>query len=428
MKEISGDLISYLKSGYLSINSFLNNVNLEIESIDELLKIHFLLLEDVRRYILCLPNLIRRLRVSTEVIEEIDHQEIRGHINWQNTIRERLKRNNINKTLYCQVAKNKYYNTKKNVVLKSFVEEVYRIITELKMNRFVKYDWFKNGSEIVDIITNIYEKNVYLNRIHLKKEKITSRMIENVTRDRNVLYSEAAKLLKKYRRIINFDFAGIDIKSFFENTFIELADDNTLFELYWIVKILKSNAENYKMHLIDGKNNKIASFEDETKVVSIYHNSTGTSELNFNIKIKEIENLTGKSEYVTRLINVSRDFYNISSTLFHNKSFDSNTIWNGRPDILIEVRDKLTGTLEKIIIGEVKYTIDENYMLEGLKQLLEYMHYLKDANNEYIYKNKNIEIEGILFVDNIKLNKSTFREKNVRIYNKSNNEEIKLWI
>ncbi|MFN4228205.1 MAG: hypothetical protein ACK4F0_08745, partial [Candidatus Ratteibacteria bacterium] len=107
MKEISDDLVNYLKLGYLSINPFLNDINLEIEDIEELLKIHFLLLEEVRTYILDLPSLIRRLRVSTEVNEEISYQGIKGHINWQNTIKERLKRNYNDKTLYVQVERSK---------------------------------------------------------------------------------------------------------------------------------------------------------------------------------------------------------------------------------------------------------------------------------------------------------------------------------
>ena len=102
IKEISGDLVNYLKLGYLSINSFLDKINLEIENIEDLLKIHFLLLEDVRNYILALPNLLRRLRVSTNLEEEITNEKLNGSINWQNTLKERLKRNYKDKTLFSQ--------------------------------------------------------------------------------------------------------------------------------------------------------------------------------------------------------------------------------------------------------------------------------------------------------------------------------------
>ncbi|HHV17562.1 MAG TPA: hypothetical protein GXZ27_01695, partial [Thermoanaerobacterales bacterium] len=62
MKAISGDLIIYLKSGYLSPKPFLNKLNLNIDRIENLIKIHFLLLPEVRDYILNLPLLIRNLK------------------------------------------------------------------------------------------------------------------------------------------------------------------------------------------------------------------------------------------------------------------------------------------------------------------------------------------------------------------------------
>jgi len=42
------------------------------------------------------------------------------------------------------------------------------------------------------------------------------------------------------------------------------------------------------------------------------------------------------------------------------------------PDILIEVIEKNTGNLAKIIIGEVKYTANKSYMIQGSEELLEY--------------------------------------------------------
>ena len=422
IKEISGDLVNYLKLGYLSINSFLDKINLEIENIEDLLKIHFLLLEDVRNYILALPNLLRRLRVSTNLEEEITNEKLNGSINWQNTLKERLKRNYKDKTLFCQTKRNRYYNTKENIVLKKFIEVLYEIIVNLKTERFVKYDWFKNGSAINNIIRHIYEKNVYMTRINLDYARISDRMIEDVARNRNVLYRNAAKFLREYYKIINLNADYDEIKKFFENTFIEIADEDTLFELYWIVKILKSNAKNYKMYLVDGKNNKIASFEDEKDTYSIYHNSTGSSDLTFKVEKEEIEDLIGKNEYITRLVDISKDFSVIFEGLFNRQSFDLNLIWSGRPDFLIEVRDKETKILKRIILGEVKYTIDYNYMLEGLRQLLEYMYFMKYKNKEYIYKNQNLEIKGMLFVDNVPLEHSGSEIKSVRVFNIKCNE------
>ena len=261
-----------------------------------------------------------------------------------------------------------------------------------------------------------------MTRINLDYARISDRMIEDVARNRNVLYRNAAKFLREYYKIINLNADYDEIKKFFENTFIEIADEDTLFELYWIVKILKSNAKNYKMYLVDGKNNKIASFEDEKDTYSIYHNSTGSSDLTFKVEKEEIEDLIGKNEYITRLVDISKDFSVIFEGLFNRQSFDLNLIWSGRPDFLIEVRDKETKILKRIILGEVKYTIDYNYMLEGLRQLLEYMYFARYSDKNYIYKNMNLEVKGILFVDNIQFECSEKELKNVKVYSINCNE------
>ncbi|SHH23892.1 hypothetical protein [Thermosipho atlanticus] len=403
VKEIGSDLINYLKSGTISVNSFLKVLNLNIENLQDLLKIHYILLKDVREYIFSLPELIRKLRVSTNVSKEYSYEGVKGQIDWQDTIKERLKRNYKDRTLYCKNERNKYYNTKENIILKKFLETVYKIIfEEIKMERFTNYEWYRDGKIINGTVKNIYEKNIYMNRINLEDIKITERMLEDVSKNRNILYAKAAKLLKKYYEIVNLKVPIDELKSVFEKTFIEIADENTLFELYWIVKIIKSNASNYKMYIMDDKNNKVATWEDENFTYTIYHNSTGSSELFFNIYLDEVKDLINKNEYITRLTSVINEFSKIRKELFGIRK--ENNLWNGRPDILLEIRDNKTGEIKKIIIGEVKYTTDQDYMLEGVRQLLEYIHFIKYKDNEYIYKNKQIQIEGFLFVDNIPFN------------------------
>lgn len=78
---------------------------------------------------------------------------------------------------------------------------------------------------------------------------------------------------------------------------------------------------------------------------------------------------------------------------------------SGRPDIIIEIIDKNTGRIVKVILGEVKYTTDREYIIQGLKELLEYVYYIKEKSIKgmYVFENpqSGIEVEGILFVDNI---------------------------
>ena len=188
MKAISDDLIIYLKSGKLSPKPFLNQLNLNIDRIEDLIKIHFLLLPEVRDYILDLPHLIRNLKTSTNLTNAICHNEVRGSIHWQNTINLKLNTNYRDNTLFVCNEIDKWYNTKENVVLKKFIRTVYNIIfVDIHMDRFADYSWYIKGDHINRIIKQIYEKNVYISRIDIENIYVTDRMIEDVIKSRNVL-------------------------------------------------------------------------------------------------------------------------------------------------------------------------------------------------------------------------------------------------
>ncbi|HCD09895.1 MAG TPA: hypothetical protein DEQ01_06045 [Thermoanaerobacter sp.] len=402
LESIKEDLLVYLKSGKLSPLPFLNELNLNINKVEDSLKIHFLLMDEVKDYILNLPMMIRELKVSTNLTKEISYNKIRGSIDWKETIRQRLNTNYKDKTLFSYNERNKLYNTKENVVLKKFIEVLYDIVIGLNMDRFTGYDWYVEGEKINKIVKEIYEKNVYMSRINIEGINVTDRMIEDVAKNRSKLYSDAAKLLRKYRQIINFiDYE--EIKKLFEKTFIEIADENTLFELYWVVRILRDNACNEKMYIVDGTNNKIASWEDGNLLYNIYHNSTGSDNLIFKIGFEEVENI--ENEYFRRMMAVVKKTHEIADKLFEDKGTLGNIFWSGRPDIIIEIIDKNTGRIVKVILGEVKYTTDREYMIQGLKELLEYVYYIKEKSIKgmYVFDNpqSGIEVEGILFVDNI---------------------------
>ena len=205
-----------------------------------------------------------------------------------------------------------------------------------------------------------------------------------------------------YRDYLNLKVEGNRLKELFEKTFIEIADENTLFELYWVIKILKENAKGYKMYIMDGKENKVATWEDDIHVYTIYHDSTGSNELMFKISVEEVKNSSLTNEFLKRQIKVYDKFREIGSKLFKDREINEN-IWQGRPDIIIEVRNKETNKLKKVVLGEVKYTTDKNYVLQGLRELLEYIYFFKDKYGRFVYEsiNQEIKVKGILFTDKI---------------------------
>lgn len=51
LKEIADDLIIYLKAGKINCNSFLQNLNIQINNLEQLLRIHFLIHKDVKEFV-----------------------------------------------------------------------------------------------------------------------------------------------------------------------------------------------------------------------------------------------------------------------------------------------------------------------------------------------------------------------------------------
>ena len=153
---------------------------------------------------------------------------------------------------------------------------------------------------------------------------------------------------------MNFDLYQDEVYRLLSNTFINIADDNTLFEFYWVFRLIKENAISEKLYVIDEGNNKVASWEDEVYFYDIYHNSTGSNELTFQVLLEELEHVD--NEYAKRKVMSLKKAGEIVSALFGSESYDFKSIWSGRPDILVEVINKNTSKLEKLIIGEVKYT------------------------------------------------------------------------
>ena len=86
LEEISDKLIVYLKDGTLNLNTFIKKIDMNIDNMDQLLRIHFILREKVRKFIKKLPERIRNIKTSTQKINRQLRGEVRRKINLQETI------------------------------------------------------------------------------------------------------------------------------------------------------------------------------------------------------------------------------------------------------------------------------------------------------------------------------------------------------
>ncbi len=77
-------------------------------------------------------------------------------------------------------------------------------------------------------------------------------------------------------------------------------------------------------------------------------------------------------------------------------------MWRGRPDIILEMRSN-DQNLIKVLIGEVKYTNDRTYAINGLRELLEYMALIKQGDTYLESVNELFQqhqyVIGCLFTD-----------------------------
>jgi hypothetical protein len=416
LNEISKDLNQFLKNGNFSSFSKEIDPNLNIVDLNKLLRIHFVLTKGdnennkvgVIDFIENLSQRLRRIKTTVTKETELLEGEVRGRINWMNTISERCKRNPKERTLLVCEKREKDYNIAENLVLKRLLKIIHNIIYFDLMVAFEnKYIWLEEWTDderkLKDTLNTLFLKNVYLKRIDLKTAIITDRMISRAKSSRNALYRDSANLLERYNKLMAYDLDPSESKELLNNTFIKPEKTEVLFELYWTIKII-NQFKNPSFHIIEPGSNIVADWEIDGNKYRIYHNSSGSFE--FKEKVHELmAKLTDQDNYFGRELKVIEKLEEIAE-------IKPDSLWGGRPDILLEKFDD-QNNLVSIFIGEVKYTQNKEYAYQGLKELLEYMALIK-KKGEYVEKfqslfNKSSNIKGCLFldyIDNFQLNLS----------------------
>jgi len=409
VKEIRKDFITFLMKGNLESFSQKIDSELNIDQMEKLLKIHFVLKEDVIEFITNLPKQIRRIKTTVEKKHENISNEIRGKIDWGRTIKSRYSANPFDDSQFVITRIERNYNTTENIILKALLSKIYYIVFQL-LNRAIEneyewvQEWFKDSQKLRETVKRIYLRNVYMKRIEFGQNfTITSRMISNTLKSRNSLYRKAAELLQLYRKLLNYKINVEEVQELLHNTFIKPEKTEVLFELYWVFKIIKQITKGKKVtyHLIEGRNNAVAEWEDQNYRYRIYHDSTGSFTFQENWKDISISDEDG---YLPREVKVVDKWKELGDKIFQTDFSDS--LWGGRPDIIIEKYHKAQNKPEKIFIGEVKYTNSRDYIARGLKELLEYIALIRD-HNKYIENINNLfdetivheSVKGALFID-----------------------------
>ncbi|MDM5326835.1 hypothetical protein [Neobacillus sp. CF12] len=398
LEEISGFLHGYLKAGKVKINSFLSKVNLNISNLEQLLTIRFLLKEKTIVFVRELPLLLKRFKTTTVIRTDTHIGEVRGQIDWGQTTKERLSRNYRDRTIFSTNESIRSYSTPENLVLKKLLGILYTILfNDAYIKGFEHAKWFSQWQDVKGNVLYAFKKNIYLQRV--EDCQVSDRTIQKTLNHRNKIYRNAAKLLLSYRRLINGDYSENDLKILLRETFIVHEKVDVLFELYWVVQMIKQNSEKSQLHLLDGSQNMVATWESNSHVFNIFHDSTGSAGIHFLVSLNEIEN--SNNLYLRQKFRSLTSSRELAESIFGKRK--ERHLWQGRPDIIVEVYQKTTNELVKLFIGEVKNTSKIDYAVTGLEELLEYIHFVKNHKGEYLLDSPTT-VQGILCVGDLPYN------------------------
>ena len=429
LEEVSEHLSIYLKDGKICLDSFVHKTDptLRISDIERLLRIHFVLTKKsspdvgVIDFVQNLPDRIRKIKTGSIECPELVTGSVKGRVNWPKSFVEQQRRRGAQERTFVCSRTEREYDTLENLVLRCVLSNIHKIITQdLKPAIDEQRDWVEawtaNNEQLQNVLSTVFLRNIHIHRIAEHSPRLTQAQIVKVTRSRNILYREAAHLLLFYNKLLNYEIDPAEAKALLRNTFIQPDKTDVLFELYWVIKVIKvlsTKSLDVRFHIVDGSNNMVAEWTDSRFLYRVYHNSKGGPQLDFQEKFENLPTIDDDN-YFSRIKLVLEEWCELKERHFGIAS--RGAFWQGRPDIIVEKydvhdREHLIGA----VLGEVKYTDRAEYAAQGLKELLEYMalvryrgEYLSDRPTLF----SNRSVRGVLFVDTI--DKASINDATVR--------------
>lgn len=274
VEAIADDFNTYLGKG-IRLDPVLRDFDpeLNVDDLDRLLRIHFVLTErdgdrpGVIDFVRTLPERVRRLKTTNSHRLVAREGEIRGRVAWDETIKRRYREGGSRRNQYVCRETRENYDIEENVVLKSLLSRIHDIVfgdLEHALESPADYgwlaDWVDTETQFAEEFDDIFLDNIYLRRIDSADHEVTDRMLRSVKQSRQPLYAEAARLLDRYRRLLNYDLDVTEAKRLLENTFIRPDQTETLFELYWVFRLLDCY-DSVHFELLDGDSDVVASWE-----------------------------------------------------------------------------------------------------------------------------------------------------------------------
>lgn len=337
---------------------------------DTALKIRFLLDPEVKDFLAELEKHLRRIRTEVSREKDMMKGEVRGRVDWAKTIQVWASTAFLDRTTLATSRPIRDYNIPENLVLKKIITILNDLMKDKEVRSEIErdYDWSKNLQKRRQYVQRIL-RNVHFKRIKdAKAIRITSRIKSQVRRSRKKLYRESCKILEKYQHV----FLRHEIGELLKETFIDPDNMEKTYELFCLFTILETLREH--MHWKTIKLKEIRANRAETAVlvqdeceIRVFYNVTDPARLNFYSRTEPKETKKALQE--------------ITRSYFGTEKLDKTR----RPDIILEFRSEQT--VKDYVVFEVKYTRDDDYIIQGVYQTLHYLYDLKrEKEKGYFFK------------------------------------------
>jgi len=381
--SVAEDLFAYvmhgtMPEGHVAEQIKPNGLDERFEDFDALVDLHFILRPEVVDFVEALPHRIRSIKTQTKNVTTASRSEIDGRIDWESTMTTRASSAPGDRSLFVCDTRHESYDIDENVVLKRLLSVIYSTLDDAEYYLQQEYDWvtdrWQENLELVDRMRELFERNVHVTRIRdPERYEPTDRMLQRAERARNEIYRAAAGLLREHRASRRGDVTAI--RSLLESTTITPGDEETLFELYVLFQYVGAIEEHTDgdatVSTIETDRQEVARIEGEDgSNVVLYHDNSGRDDISFITHPRE------KAESdLTRSERIYHETQKITDRYFTDAEFQEQS---NRPDVIVlEIQ---RDDRYEYLVTEVKHSIRERTIRDGITETLEYLAFLRRDN------------------------------------------------
>ena len=409
---VTSQLITYLQNGALNpdrITGAFDYSATEIENFQTLKRLHFVLYSDVVEYIERLPERLRRIKTEQQRMTTQSRGEVRGQINWKETIQQRSQSGYVDRTVFMTDNPRIEVDIPENRVVKKLLAVISEPLRQEIQG--LEQDWraMWDDSDIIHLRRTLAQ-NVHLDALPPAAEmSLSDRDLTTARRARQPLYYDAARLYQLYRDLMNDRFDLESVQDLLRSTIIAPLEDHKMFELFCLFAVVQAVrhriADDLSLKRIQPGDDEIAELESSNRLLQIYYDKGGPLSFYSDYpKPADLPDPTGQDDFYHKLYRQSQALETHSELVDEFLSGGSNhSFYSGRPDFLILDWDTRTDqSLREAIIGEAKYTVSQSTFSTGLRELIEYIHFA-EFGGEFLFDEilNRESVRGILCTDGV---------------------------